>query len=541
LKAKYSLLKGEGHCTWHKQLAVIFLIVFLILSSSYFVVQVHASEPSLIDIFNYLGFTNVSETNVETFSAGTYNITLYAEFAGYCDENELSYYEAGTSIFNVIFTGPEGGSGYLSPPITKTFTADYLFGLSMLSPGPHRYFTETSKNPDGEQHAKVYKNLDDPNMFLIGFENFYEGGDRDYNDMVFSLECAHDLTVSAGAGGTTEPPPGTYTYPAGTTVEVTAIPDAGYRFDHWILDGSSAGSVNPISFAMDRDLNLEAVFAETHTLIITVTEGGTTDPSPGTYTYETPTNVVVEAIPSAGYLFDHWEFDGEDIGSENPITVYVGSSHALKAFFSPITYQLTITTSSGGTTDPVPGTYSYAVDSSVEVTAIPDTDYVFDHWELDTVDVGSANLYTVLMDEDHTLKAVFTYSPAPPPLSVSISPLSASIPTGGSVTFTSTVGGGTSPYTYQWYLDGDPVSGATSSGWTFTPPSSGIYYVYVEVTDATSNKVQSDTARITVIPVSVGGYSVSLTRPVVKTPLIFYTMLLVIFGVVMSLIRRKRK
>lgn len=90
-------------------------------------------------------------------------------------------------------------------------------------------------------------------------------------------------------------------------------------------------------------------------------------------------------------------------------------------------------------------------------------------------------------------------------------------------------------------MDGDPVSGATSSSWTFTPPSNGTYYVYVEVTDATSNKVQSDTAKITVIQVPVGGYSVSLTRSVVKTPLIFYTMLLAIFGVVMSLIRRKRK
>ena len=371
-------------------LRTVIFIVFLI-SSSYFVVQVHASEPSLIDIFNYLGFTNVSETNVETFSTGTYNITLYAEFAGYCDENELSYYEVGTSIFHVIFTGPEGGSGHLSPPITKTFTTDYLFGLSMLSPGPHRYFTETSKNPDGEQHAKVYKNLGDTNMLLIGFENQYGAGDRDYNDMVFSLKCTHNLTVSAGAGGTTSPVPGVYSHPCG---------------------------------------------------------------------------------------------------------------------------------------------------SSVSVTAIPDSCYVFDHWELDSVGVGSANPYSVLMDDDHALHAVFTQ--ILPSLSVSIDPLSASITIGGSISFTSTVVGGTSPYTYQWYLDGDPVSGATSSGWTFTPPSSGIYYVYVEVTDATSNKVQSDTARITVIPVSVGGYSVSLTKPAAKTPLIFYTMLLAIFGVVMSLIKRKR-
>lgn len=366
--------------------------------------------------------------------------------------------------------------------------------------------------------------------------------DKDYTlHAVFQL-LTYRLTILGSTGGTTDPVPGTHVHVNGSYASVTAIPDTHYLLDYWMLDGNPAGADNPLSVLMTDDHTLQPFFKlHNYTLTITVTAGGTTDPTPGTYTYEAPTNVVVEAIPSVGYLFDYWEFDGENIGSENPVTVYVGSSHTLKAFFTPITYQLTITTTSGGTTDPVPGTYTYAVDSSVEVTAIPDADYVFDHWELDTVDVGSANPYTVLMDEDHTLEAVFTYSPAPPPLSVSTSPPSATIPTGDSVAFTSTVGGGTSPYTYQWYLDGAPVSGATSSSWTFTPPSSGTYYVYLEVTDATSNKVQSDTAKITVISGAVGGYSVSLTMPVAKTPLIFYTMLLAISGVVMSLIRRKRK
>jgi len=265
----------------------------------------------------------------------------------------------------------------------------------------------------------------------------------------------------------TDPVPGVYFHPCGSSVGVTAIPEAGYRLDHWVLDGSPAGSANPISVVMDDNHDLEAVFAEAHTLIITVSEGGTTDPPPGTYIYETPTDVVVEAIPFTDYLFDHWEFDDVDIGSDNPITVYVGSTH--------------------------------------------------------------------------TLKAVFVYSPPPPPLSVSISPLSKSILIGDSVAFTSTVSGGTSPYTYQWYLDDNPVSGADESSWTFTPTSTGVYYVYLKVTDANNNTAQSDTARITVTSVPVGGYSVSLTKPIVKTPLICYTILLAAFGALITLIKRKRK
>jgi len=153
------------------------------------VISVHASEPSLAEIFEHLGFTDVAVADVETFPAGLYEITLYAEFAAYRDENELSYYLVGSSMYNLIFSGPEGGCGYIDPPLTKTFTADCQFGLSMLTPEEHRYFTETSLNPDGEQHAIVYENLDDPCMFLIGFENLYATHtDRDYQDMVFSLK-----------------------------------------------------------------------------------------------------------------------------------------------------------------------------------------------------------------------------------------------------------------------------------------------------------------------------------------------------------------
>jgi len=146
-------------------------------------------------------------------------------------------------------------------------------------------------------------------------------------------QITYDLTVGTGAGGTTDPVPGVYSHPCGSSVDITAIPDAGHRFDHWVLDGSPAGSANPISVLMNDNHDLEPVFAEIHKLIITVSEGGTTDPSPGTYAYETSTSVIVKAIPFTNYRFDHWEFDGENIGSETPVSVYVGSTHTLKAVF----------------------------------------------------------------------------------------------------------------------------------------------------------------------------------------------------------------
>jgi hypothetical protein len=70
-------------------------------------------------------------------------------------------------------------------------------------------------------------------------------------------------------------------------------------------------------------------------------------------------------------------------------------------------YTLTITTTAGGTTNPSPGIYYYGWGEVENVLAIPSGGYVFDQWELDSVPVGSVNPYSVTMDMDHTLHAVF--------------------------------------------------------------------------------------------------------------------------------------
>jgi hypothetical protein len=73
-------------------------------------------------------------------------------------------------------------------------------------------------------------------------------------------------------------------------------------------------------------------------------------------------------------------------------------------------YSLTITKTSGGTTDPAPGIWTYESGTTVPVTAIPATNYILDHWELDGY-WNYSNPINVTMDSDHALHAVFVYSP----------------------------------------------------------------------------------------------------------------------------------
>jgi parallel beta-helix repeat protein len=129
----------------------------------------------------------------------------------------------------------------------------------------------------------------------------------------------------------------------------------------------------------------------------------------------------------------------------------------------------------------------------------------------------------------------------PPPLTVTISPMSALMLVGQSVTFTSTVSGGYPPYSYQWFLNGNPVSGAISNNWTFTPITSGIFYIHLKVTDDKGNTAQSDAARIVVSIVPVGGYSIPLQPSTKTNTTIPYTLLVTVLTAIFITIKRKYK
>ncbi|MEM2905068.1 MAG: hypothetical protein QW587_04940 [Candidatus Bathyarchaeia archaeon] len=69
----------------------------------------------------------------------------------------------------------------------------------------------------------------------------------------------YTLSILAGMGGTTSPPPGSYQYSAGSQVTVQASAYSGYVFNYWTVDGAVRGE-NPITVVMDSDHALTAYF-----------------------------------------------------------------------------------------------------------------------------------------------------------------------------------------------------------------------------------------------------------------------------------------
>ncbi|MFB3890190.1 MAG: beta strand repeat-containing protein [Candidatus Bathyarchaeia archaeon] len=267
------------------------------------------------------------------------------------------------------------------------------------------------------------------------------------------------LNVSSTQGGSTNPATGVYSVANGSSINVTATSNAGYSFSNWLLDGANAGNANPITILMDEDHALQAVFAQVfYNLTVSSTFGGSTNPANGTYPEPAGSIVTVTATPIGGYNFSYWMLDGVNAGSANPFNVTMNQAHSIYAVFTTDqTYSLTVSSTTGGSTNPAPGVYSYGFNSTVQVTAMPSSGYGFNYWLLDGANVGSQNPISVTMNANHTLRAVFnqTFSltiSATAGGSTNPSPGTYNVTVGSTVQVTATAAPG---YTFsRWLLDG---------------------------------------------------------------------------------------
>ncbi len=140
-------------------------------------------EPTLQEWFDANGYTiNVTgdELGIEVFNAGYYQIAILAEIAGYAPSNNLSWYPVSSGELHLIFSGVNitGDS--------TIFEATETFGLCLDSPDG-LFYTETNRSSDGFDHALIFANPKPPGGYIIVWEDLWEGGDTDFQDLILAM------------------------------------------------------------------------------------------------------------------------------------------------------------------------------------------------------------------------------------------------------------------------------------------------------------------------------------------------------------------
>lgn len=150
-------------------------------------------------------------------------------------------------------------------------------------------------------------------------------------------------------------------------------------------------------------------------------------------------------------------------------------------------------TVSSGTT---PYTYQWYLNS----TAVSGATNV--NWTFIPSNAGTYNIYLNVTDNSAiTIQTNTATAKIETPVNLNITPTQTKLYIGQTQTFNNTASGGTTPYTYQWYLNDTAIPGATNSTWTFTPKTAGNYKIYLNVTDAFNFTVQSNINNVLVCSV----------------------------------------
>lgn len=205
----------------------------------------------------------------------------------------------------------------------------------------------------------------------------------------------HTITSSATTGGTVSPS-GSVSVEDGYSKSFTASPSSGYRFSHWVVDGSTGGSNLTYTFTnVTANHTIQAVFTKTYTVSATAPQHGSVTISATGYTpqtasagqtatlvVDTGTSVTFACTMDTGYTFSAWTEGGSTVSTDASYTATITSNRTLVATEGATQYIITASASEGGTISPS-GEVSVNHGGSQTFTATPASGYRFDHWVVD--------------------------------------------------------------------------------------------------------------------------------------------------------------
>jgi len=249
------------------------------------------------------------------------------------------------------------------------------------------------------------------------FKNWTEGGvvvstNANYSftastsrDLVANfIEKTYELTVKLSGQGSVEKQPDKALYLPGEVVNLTAIPETGWRFLNW--SGALTGNANPASITMNNDKTVTANFAINQYVVVISPNPQNGGVVSGGGTYSHGDTVTLNATPSEGYEFLNWTDGGIVVSTEAEYSFNATADRLLTANFALKSYTLETQVSGEGAVQRTPDKAHYTHGEIVELTAVPDNGWGFVGWSGDLE--GSENPAEINMDSDKSVTATFT-------------------------------------------------------------------------------------------------------------------------------------
>jgi uncharacterized repeat protein (TIGR02543 family) len=351
------------------------------------------------------------------------------------DPDQTGYYPGSTVELSATpqpgyaFAGWSGDASGTTNPLTVVMDADKSIHATFTTGPAQRTLTvnvqgggTVARNPDLPTYLDgsvvQLTAVPDPHQVFVGW-----GGDASGTTNPLSVVMDADRTITATfeldkhtldtvvvGSGVVVRVPDLASYPHGSDVELTAVPDVGQTFVGW--SGDAGGTANPLTVTTDDDKTVVATFAlASFPVTVQVVGGGSVTRAPDQPDYPYGSTVDLTAVPDVGYSFAGWS--GDAGGTANPLTVLIDDSKTITATFTLNSYTLTANVAGAGAVTRSPDLPSYPHGTVVQLTASPDPGQTFSGWSGDAV--GTANPLAVLMDADKVIAA--TFDPALQPAS----------------------------------------------------------------------------------------------------------------------------
>jgi hypothetical protein len=287
----------------------------------------------------------------------------------------------------------------------------YTIGYGSVQRYPS--FTDYEKNAVVELNAKPFKS-----WRFVCWKGDFNGRietaiitmDADKKITAEFTNLGYSLGITTDGLGKVIRSPDQIAYSKNYSVHLTALPSPGCLFDHW--EGDLSGANNPTNVLMSRDTKIVAKFKQSSDVNLNISIEGSgkvhqKPEKPDNLGY--PTNQIIDltAVASNGWSFDRWE--GDINYRTNPTRLVLNSNKTIIAKFSQnMRVNLFIQIDGWGTVIKKPDLIEYTRNQTVELTAVPSEDRVFEGWAGDLA--GTENPITLFLDSDKKITANFKYS-----------------------------------------------------------------------------------------------------------------------------------